>query len=47
MKQLKKYSFYGLSGNIQFDEKTGLRSNITFSIVDYIKNKIDLVIYNK
>ena len=44
MKQLKKTSFYGLSGNIQFDNKNGFRSNITFSIVDCIKNTIDFVI---
>lgn len=42
-KFLADNSFNGLSGHIQFD-KSGLRNNLTFSIVDNIKNSVDLVI---
>ena len=41
--QLKANNFHGLSGRIQLDEKTGLRNNLTFLIVDRIKDSIDLV----
>lgn len=40
---LKANSFHGLSGRIQFDGKKGLRNNLTFLIVDKIKDSIDLV----
>lgn len=41
-KYLTDNSFNGLSGHIQFD-KSGLRHNLTLSIVDNIKNSVDLV----
>ena len=41
---LKSNVLTGLTGNIQFNNVTGLRTNLTISIVDKIKNVIDLVI---
>ena len=40
---LKKNVLNGLSGNIQFENSTGLRTNLVLSIVDSIRNSIDLV----
>ena len=41
--EMKRTSFYGLSGRIQFSKETGFRNNLTFLIVDKIKSSIDLV----
>lgn len=40
---LKSNVVNGLTGNIQFNSVTGLRTNLTISIVDKIGNAIDLV----
>ncbi len=44
MKLLKSNNLNGLSGNMQFEEKNGLRNNLTISVVDNVRNSIDLVI---
>lgn len=36
-------NFNGLSGHVQFDEVTGRRTNLSFSLVDKIGNSIDIV----
>ena len=38
--------FEGLSGHVEFDHATGLRNNLTLSIVDKTKTGVDLVIVN-
>lgn len=43
MKYLKMSNFNGLSGHIEFDQRTGYRKNVTFSIVDKTKSGVDLV----
>jgi hypothetical protein len=35
----------GLSGNIEFDQVTGVRKNISFCIVDRTKTNVDLVCF--
>jgi hypothetical protein len=40
---LKMNKFNGLTGNIEFDENTGVRANITLFIVDRTKTSIELV----
>ena len=42
---LKSNNLNGLSGNMQFEEKNGLRNNLTISVVDNVRNSIDLVMY--
>ena len=44
-KYLKISNFNGLSWHIQFDEETGSRTNLSFSLVDKIGNSIDIVSY--
>ena len=39
MNQLKNNNFTGLTGHVEFDRETGLRTGLKFSIVD----KIDFV----
>jgi hypothetical protein len=41
---LKMNVVNGLSGNLQFENSTGIRANLTLSIVDSIRNSVDLVI---
>ena len=43
MTYLKTTKTTGLTGHIEFDEKTGLRKNLTIHIVDLIKNGLSLV----
>ena len=43
MKLLKSTNLNGLSGNVQFEEKNGLRNNLTISVVDNVRNSLDLV----
>ena len=43
MNYLKNNYFTGLSGQIQYNKDLGLRSGLKLSIVDKIKNSIDLV----
>ncbi len=45
MRFLKMSSFKGLSGNVEFDQTTGYRNNITLSIVDRTRAGVDLVIF--
>ena len=45
MKHLKMNNFKGLSGNFEFDEKTGYRKNFTIGIVDKTKTGVDLFGY--
>lgn len=42
-KYLKMNKFNGLSGYIEFDPNTGLRTNLTLCIVDRTKTSVDLV----
>lgn len=44
---LKMNKFNGLTGNIEFDPVTGLRTNLTLNIVDRTKTSVDLVILKK
>ena len=41
--QMKNNNFTGLTGHVEFDRETGLRTGLKFSIVDKIKNSIDFV----
>jgi hypothetical protein len=43
MKFLKMSKFNGLSGNIEFEEATGYRTNLTLSIVDKTRTGVDMV----
>jgi hypothetical protein len=43
MSHLKNNSFNGLSERIQFDAENGVRNNLTFSIVNKVKDSIYLV----
>ena len=45
MKHLKMNNFKGLSGNFDFDVKTGYRKNVTIGIVDKTKSGVDLFGY--
>ena len=45
MNHLKMNNFKGLSGNIQFDQQTGYRKNLTLAIVDKTKSGVDLFGY--
>ena len=45
MKHLKMNTLKGLSGNLEFDQITGYRKNITLSIVDKTKSGVDLFGY--
>lgn len=40
---IKKTKFLGLSGNVEFDQTTGYRQNITLSIVDKTKIGVEIV----
>ena len=43
IKYLKLSNFKGLSGHMEFDQKTGYRKNLKLSIVDKTKTGVDLV----
>lgn len=43
IKYLKLSNFKGLSGHIEFDQTSGYRKNLKFSIVDKTKAGVDLV----
>ena len=45
IKYLKLSNFKGLSGHIEFDQITGYRKKMKFSIVDKTKAGVDLVIF--
>ena len=45
LKYLKKSSFNGLSGRVEFDQLTGYRNNVTLAIVDKTKTAVDLVCF--
>jgi hypothetical protein len=45
MKYMKMNSFTGLSGNVEFDQMTGFRTNLTLSIVDKTRSGVDLIGY--
>lgn len=47
LEHFKNMKTNGLSGNIEFDKKTGLRKNLTLSIVDRTKNGVELIGYWK
>ncbi len=43
MKFLRQTKISGLSGEIQFDQESGQRKNLTFRIVDLVKTGLSLV----
>ena len=45
MNYLKLSDFKGLSGHIEFDQKTGCRKNLTIAIVDKAEKGVDLFGY--
>ena len=47
MKYLKTNKINGLSGHIEFDIKSGYRTNLKFSIVDRTDDSVELVSLNK
>jgi hypothetical protein len=47
IKYLKMGNFSGLSGNVEFDNATGYRTNFKLSIVDKTKTGVDLVFHLK
>lgn len=47
LEHFKNIKINGLSGNIEFDTKTGYRKNLTLSIVDRTKNGVELIGYWK
>lgn len=45
VKYLRMSKFNGLSGHIEFDQRTGFRTNLTLSIVDKTRTGVDMVGY--